>query len=98
MTDIDLTDLSEVVNVYRAAVTEIKKWEKIRDDLNVTLKGVMAGADIGLVGGVPALRRTTVATSRFDAKLFRDEFPELADKYMIDGTYEKITLVKAAAD
>lgn len=95
MTDIDLSNLSQVISVYRAAVSEIAKWEKIRDDLNKTLKHVMADADVALVNGVPAIRRTVVATSRFDSKLFRDEFPELAEKYVVPGSYVKLTLIKA---
>lgn len=94
MTDIDLSNLKEVISVYRAAVSEVAKWEKIRDDLNKTLKDVMSGADIALVDGVPAIRRQVVATSRFDSKLFRDEFPELAEKYMVPGTYVKLTIIK----
>jgi predicted phage-related endonuclease len=94
MTDIDLSNLKEIVNVYKAAVSEITRWEKIRDDLNRTLKDVMADADIATVDGVPALRRTVARRSRFDTKLFREEFPELAEKYMIEGTVITLTIIK----
>ena len=94
MVEIDLSNLREVINVYRAACAEITRWEKIRDDLNTTLKAVMVNADVATVDQVPAIRRTVVETSRFDSRMFREEFPELADKYMIPGSYVKLTIIK----
>lgn len=93
---IDLSELKEIVNVYRAACSEIAKWEKVKDDLNKTLKAVMGESEIGTVAGVPALKLTKVPTSRFDSRLFCEEFPELAEKYIIPGTIRRLTVIKDA--
>lgn len=95
--EVDLSELSEVVNVYRAACSEINKWTKIRDDLNKTIKGLMRDREIGLVNGVPAIRCQTITTTRFDSKQFREEFPELADKYMYETTTQRLSVINSEA-
>lgn len=97
-TKVDLSDHAEIVSVYKQALTEIARWEKIKDELNSLIKNAMGEASLALVNGDPVLRKTVVEGHRFDSKLFRDEFPELAGKYMIPTKYSKLTIVKPADD
>lgn len=97
MTDdvIDLTEIKTVVNTYMAAVAEIGKWEKIKEDLGKTLKAVLVNHDVGAVDGVPALRLVRRRARRFDTKTFRDDHPELYDFYINEREELALTVVKA---
>lgn len=90
--EVDITTLSAVVNVYRNAVDEIKRWTKVRDDCNKSLKEAV-GEGVGLVEGVPAINVQRIAGTRFDSKLFMDEFPELAQKYLIPTETFRLTMI-----
>lgn len=92
MTQTDISTLEAVVSVYKNALDEIKRWTKIRDDLNKTLKEAI-GEGVGLVNGVPAINVQRVTGTRFDSKLFVDEFPELAEKYMMPTETVRLTVV-----
>ena len=89
-----MSTFSEIINVYKTAIGEISRWEKIRDELGASIKDAMGDAGIALVDDVPTLRKQTITQHRFDAKLFREEFPELAEKYMIKGTYARLTVIR----
>lgn len=90
--EVDITTLSAVVNVYKNAVDEIKRWTKVRDDCNKSLKEAI-GEGVGTVEGVPAINVQRIVGTRFDSKLFIDEFPELAEKYMTPTETVRLTIV-----
>ncbi len=90
--EVDITTFEAVVNVYRTATEEIKRWTKIRDDCNKSLKEAV-GEGVGVVKGVPAINVQRVSARRFDSKTFVDEFPELAEKYMTETTTFRLTIV-----
>lgn len=96
MTELDMSNLREIVNVYRAASAEILRWTKVKNDLNGTIKGVMGDAEIGKVDGVPALRKTVIRTTRFDLAAFKEEFPDLADQYTVETTQVRLTVIPAS--
>lgn len=93
-----MTTFDEIISAYRAALTEYARWKSVKEQLNGSLKDAMGDASVGLVDDQPVIRKTVVHTRRFDSTLFVDEFPELADKYMIDLEYPKLTLVKPGDD
>ena len=53
----------------------------------------MGDAELGLLGGRPAVRWTTVRTSRLDAKALREAHPDIAQAFTREQTYRRFSLV-----
>lgn len=92
---VDLSDIRAVVTTYRAAVSEIARWTKTKDELGKTLKGVMANATVAVVDQVPALRLTRRCARRFDTAGFREAHPELYDFYVIEREELALNVIKS---
>src|SRR4029079_16920555 len=59
-TEVDMSNFSEIVTVYKTATSEAAKWSRIRDDLKTSIKEAMGDAKLALVDGVPVLKKTIV--------------------------------------
>lgn len=92
---VDLSEIKTVVNTYRAAVGEIAKWTKIKEDLSKTLKGIMANADVATVDEVPALKLIRRVARRFDTAAFRETYPDLYNHFVIEREELALTVIKS---
>lgn len=95
MSTIDFSEYEDIVTTYRAAVVELARCQKVKDDLNKAIKGAMGANQLATISGVPALKLAIVITRRFDETAFREAYPELHSKYVIEGTQQRLTVVKS---
>ncbi|MER7076610.1 hypothetical protein SAMN02982929_05329 [Saccharopolyspora kobensis] len=88
-------ELAEWVKVYRYAKDNAAKWtetaEAVREKLVEHLSG--AGAQVGTIGGEPAIKYTPVVSRRLNTKAFRHDHPEIAERYTSEHTSYRFTLV-----
>lgn len=92
-----IDELATWVAAYREACTNRDNWAEIADRAKqqITQHLEEAGAEIGTVDGLPAVRYTQVATNRIDTKRFKAEHPELAAQFTTTSHSNRFTLVGA---
>lgn len=89
-----LDEAQELIEQYRVATERIRDWEQQRDEAANRLKALMGDAEIGLIAGKPAVRWTTVRSSRLDTKALREAHPDIAQAFTREQTYRRFSLVE----
>jgi hypothetical protein len=85
--EVDLTAYVELIEAEKAAddarryhEAEASKYERVRDARRAELERVMGIHSIGLVSGVPVIRKTL--SKQFAPAKFRTKYPDLYRSYL----------------
>lgn len=96
MTSIAIDDIAEVVKAHKKAQDEADKWQKAADVLKKRIQVLMGDATEATVAGAPVY--TYRYTGQFNAKRFTADHPDLAVKYTVTETVERLDVDALAAD
>lgn len=79
----------------RGQVAEgIKAFEARKAEIDNAIKGALAEASTGTIGGRPAVKWSKRTVSRFDAKAFKERHPRVAARYVVSSEYRQLTIRK----
>lgn len=90
-----LDDLATWVQAYREATANAKTWAEIADRAKEQITAALDqhGAQVGTIGGRPAVRWTVVESSRLDTRKLRSEHPELVEAFTVPTVTRRFTVV-----
>lgn len=93
-----IDELATWVAAYKEATSNVKDWQDTADRAkqHITDALTQAGADVGTIAGRPVVTWTPVASTRFDAKKFREQYPELAEQFTVPSESRRFTLTRRA--
>lgn len=88
-------DLAPWVAAYRRASDNLAMWRDVAERAKQKIVTALekANAEVGTVGGQPAVRHITVVQRRVDTAQLRHDHPTLAAQYERDVTSRRFSLV-----
>jgi predicted phage-related endonuclease len=91
--------LATWVDAYRQACAERDRWSDIADraKLQLTQHLDQIGATVGTLDGRPAVRWSAVTSRRIDTKALKEKDPELAERYTVETSSRRFTVVDGGA-
>ena len=81
---------AELMHKLARAEAVLKRAERLRDKHKAQLREAMGDAQIAMAGTTPAARRTRYTQRRFDLERFREDHPDLAEKYTTPTEAERL--------
>lgn len=88
MTEIDLTEHAELIQAEKDAdlarlfhKAEADKYTRIRDGHRAQLAQIMGMHDVGLINGVPVVKKTL--SEQFAPAQFKQAFPDIYNDYLV---------------
>jgi predicted phage-related endonuclease len=90
---VPIDELAQWIDVYRGARAEADKWGELADRARERITEALGEAEIGTIGGKPAVRHTIVQRSQLRSAKLRAEYPEICDAFTVSTTQRRFTLV-----
>lgn len=91
----EIDDLATWVTAYQEAQRNAAQWSDTADQIKARITEALtnASAEIGTIGGQPAVKWVPVVSRRVDTKAFKTDHPELAEKYTVLSTSRRFTVI-----
>jgi predicted phage-related endonuclease len=95
---VPIDELAQWIDVYRGARAEADKWSELANRARERITQALGDAEIGTVGGTPAVRHTIVHRPQLRTAKLRAEHPEICDAFTVTTTQRRFTLVDKEKD
>lgn len=95
-----LDTFADWIEAYRRAHEQASHYKNLADNIQkkITLALENAGASVGTVRGVPAVRWVTVTSHRLDSVTLRADHPLIAADYMVPMHTRRFSVIGKAAE
>lgn len=90
---VPIDELTQWIDAYRTASANADKWTELATRAREHITAALGDAEIGTVGGKPAVRHTVVHTRRLRTLKLRAEYPDICDAFTVTTSGRRFTLV-----
>lgn len=91
---VDITDIESLVDARDKLAEQISQYQNALDEIDAVIKEHIGDCELGLVRGMPAFSWKHEKRSRFDAKRFRAENPQVVQPYLVTSEVRKFVRLR----